>query len=53
MANPRVKMIIEDSDKNITQVFPGTDQYSVIGLETRLEEIEAIITKLKSKTGVK
>lgn len=53
MANNRTKLVTKDEDGDIDQVFPETDQYSVIGLETRLEEIEAAITKLKNKTGVK
>lgn len=51
--NPRIKLVIVDSDGDEVQVFAETDMYSVIGLEAKLEKIESDITKLKNKTGVK
>lgn len=51
--NPRVKLVILDSDGDVVQVFAETDMYSVVGLLDKLTTIEADIAKLKKKTGVK
>lgn len=51
--NPRVKLVMVDEDGDEVQVFAETDMYSVVGLLDALASIEADITKLKNKTGVK
>lgn len=51
--NPRIKLVIVDSDGDEVQVFAETDMYSVVGLLDKLADLEADIAKLKKKTGVK
>lgn len=53
MANYRVKLVQVDSNGDKDQVFPETDQDSIIGLSVRLSQIEADIKKIKAKVGIK
>lgn len=51
--NPRIKLVIIDSDGDEVEIFPETDMYSVIGLMDALNSMKVDIAKLKNKTGVK